>query len=415
MPSMFDSTRPHEKSNFIYNIIEGALYIAGGSLISSQTVLPALVNRLGGGNIEVGILGVIVYLALFLPQILSSRYAQTIAWKKQWVLRFGVIQRVVIILIGLIVLLFGKEHPQLALWMFLLLFTINQLVLSVNTPIWFDFVTKLTPLQIRGKLIAIRNSIAGVLSLLASFLLTWLLVSFEFPMNYAYVFFVTFAIQISAIFFQARLEEERASVIHPLPTLRDYIKHLQGILQENNAFVTFLLASVFLILATMPMNFFTVYAMNRFNADEHLIGMFTLMGVAGQVAGALLNGYLADKFGNKLALLSASFAVLISSIFAWIAPSVGMFNVVFFGVGMFIGSEMMIRYNLSVEYGHADHRATYIALMNTVLAPCYFSGLLGGVLCNMFGYELVFFVGIVCSVIGITLLITRVKEPRFNG
>ncbi len=411
---MPDTSRKYEKSNFIYNIIEGALYIAGGSLISSQTVLPALVNRLGGGNIEVGALGVIVYLALFLPQILSSRYAQTIAWKKKWVLRFGVLQRVVIILIGLVVLLIGKQHPHLSLWLFLLLFTINQLVLSVNTPLWFDFITKLTPLQIRGKLIGIRNSIAGFLSLLASFLLTWLLVSFSFPLNYALVFFVTFAIQISAIFFQARIVEDRPSAIHPLPTLKEYISHLQSILRENKAFVSFLLSSVFLILATMPMNFFAVYAINHFNADEHLIGRFTMIGVGGQIIGALLNGYLADKFGNKLALLSASVAVLLSSICAWVAPSVSMFSIVFFGVGIFIGSEMMIRYNLSVEYGHSDHRATYIALMNTILAPCYFSGLLGGVLCNMFGYDLVFLVGIVCSVIGISLLITRVTEPRFR-
>ena len=71
------------KRNFLINLFEGALFIAGGSFISAQTVLPALVNRLGGGNLTIGALGVIVWIGLFIPQTFAARYAQAQPWKKR--------------------------------------------------------------------------------------------------------------------------------------------------------------------------------------------------------------------------------------------------------------------------------------------------------------------------------------------
>ncbi|TAK62141.1 MAG: MFS transporter [Bacteroidetes bacterium] len=398
--------------NFTYNAIEGALWVAGASLVSPITVLPALISRLGGGNLEVGVMGVIIYVGLFLPQIFAARYGQTLEWKKPWVVGFGLAQRFAILFIGTAIFFFGNNSPLAALWLFLFFFAINQTILGITTPIWFDFVVKLTPLKKRGRLSGIRNSLAGGLSVLGSLLLTWLLTSFSFPLNYSLVFFCTFVLQLTAIAFQMRIVEEHPSAVHPLHSLKDYIKHLREIVTGNSGFKTFLFASVFLILATMPGPFFTVYAIKQFGADETMIGKFTIITVIGQIIGALANGFLADHAGNKIALISASFSVLCATCFALLAPSLAWFSVVFFCVGIFIGSELMIRYNLAIEYGPHNQRATYIGLMNTLLAPIYLSAFLGGALSDLFGYTTLFVTGIFFSLIGIGLLIMKVEEPR---
>ena len=88
------------------------------------------------------------------------------------------------------------------------------------------------------------------------------------------------------------------------------------------------------------------------------------------------------------------------------------FGLVFLLLGLNLGSELMTRYNLAIEYGPVEQRATYIGLMNTLLAPVYLSGFFAGWISDMFGYHSLFLIGLFCSLVGILLLITRVREPR---
>jgi MFS family permease len=194
--------------------------------------------------------------------------------------------------------------------------------------------------------------------------------------------------------------------------LKEYIAQLLRIVRDNRPFKLYLLTSIFLIMATMPMGFFTVYAIKHFGADEGMVGTFTLISIGGSIVGALVNGLLADRFGNKVALVSASFSMFVAILFALTSPSLPWFAIVFFGMGIFLGSELMIRYNFSIEYCHEDDRATYVGLMNTFLAPYYLCGFLGGVLSDMIGYKAMFGIGLLFSCIGIMMLIIKVHDPR---
>ena len=84
-------TKPDDivRRNIFLNALEGLLYISSGAFVSVQTVLPALVTRLGGSNVAVGLVGVIAYFGLFLPQLFAARYVETLPWKKPWVLFYG--------------------------------------------------------------------------------------------------------------------------------------------------------------------------------------------------------------------------------------------------------------------------------------------------------------------------------------
>ena len=62
------------RHNFRINLLEGALFISSLAFVSPQIVLPALLVEMGGGNIIVGLLSVVVYAGAFLPQILAARF-----------------------------------------------------------------------------------------------------------------------------------------------------------------------------------------------------------------------------------------------------------------------------------------------------------------------------------------------------
>lgn len=401
--------------NFIFNAAEGGLWVAGAMLVSAQTVLPALLIRLGGGNLAVGVLGVIIYAGVFLPQIFAARYGQTRVWKKPLVIGLGVAQRCVVLLMGFTIFFFGAERPGVALGTLLCLYALNQLILGVTTPVWFDFYAKVTPLERRGRLTAARSSIAGALSLPGGLLLTWLLGTFGYPVDYSLAFGCAFLLQALAIFFQARIVEEEPSDVMPRQSLREYFSHVRGVVTSHVEFTSFLLACACLILATVPAGFYTVYALRELHAPERSVGQFTLLIVAGQISGAVLNGYLADHAGNRIAIISSAGAACLGIVLALLAPSLAWFRPVFFLMGMNLGSEMMTRYNLAIEYGPTEQRATYIGLMNTLLAPLYAASLAGGWISDYFGYRAVFALGAFCSVAGILILLFRVRDPRFQA
>jgi MFS family permease len=410
--TMEEVSNKYTKRNFTLNLFEGTLFITGSSLISAQTVLPALIYRLGGSNITVGVLGVVVWVGLFLPQIFAARYAQTQTWKKTWAIRLGLIQRFVLLLAGLAILLFGGYQPTLSLWLFLIFYAGYQILTGIATPFWFDMFAKLTPIGLRGRLLGIRIAFAGAGGFAGAFLLTWLFRSFGFPFNYSIAVACTFVLQFISILLQYKLVEDIPSVAFPKQSLTAYLHQVQNILTTNKPFEKFLTTSILLVLALMPSSFFTVYGLKKFHLDENILGQFTLMMVIGQGIGGLANGFIADHFGNKRALIVASATMLAASLIALIAPTAGWFIVSFALLGMTLGSELMIRQNLALEFSSIDQRSTYIGIMNTTLAPLYFVGILGGWIIDRVGFTSVFLFGSVCSVTGIVLLMLTVQEPR---
>jgi MFS family permease len=402
------------RRNFLLNLFEGAVFIAGSSLISSQTVLPALVTRLGGGNVAVGAIGVILYVGLFLPQLFAARYAQTLPWKKPWALGFGAAVRGVVMLIGTLLAFAGNLTPSLVLALFLLLFALQQVSIGICTPGWYDLFAKLTPVSRRGRLSGLRTSFGGFGALLCGMLLTVLLTVLPFPWSYAAAFFVAALLQWVSLGLQYGLVEEHPSPVMPRQAPGEFQRQLRGVLRTNREFRVFLFSSVFLVLGSLPAGFFTVCALRRFQAPESAVGEFTLLLVSVQVVSALVNGYLADRFGNRVVVILAGTSMMLASIWALVAPTLAAFRLVFVFAGINLGSELMARYNMSVEYGPTEQRSTYIGLMNTMLAPVYLFGLGGGWVSDLFGYEALFALGILCSVAALALFVFRVRDPRHH-
>lgn len=409
---MAEQQQKVERRNFVLNFAEGAFFSASGALMSPQTVLPVLVLRLGGTNVEVGAISVIVYVGLFLPQIFAARYVETLPWKKPWAIKFGIAQRVAVLCIAASLFVFGGMQQGVALVLFFIFYTLCQVLMGLATPGWFDMFAKMTPVRKRGRLVGIRSSLGGIGAFCCGLILTWLLANFSFPLNFAFAFLIASLMQTASIVIQWYLTEAEPSPVVARRPWFTYLRELPNVFRENKPFRDFIVATIFQILATMPVGFYTVYALKHFQTDEAIVGKFTLAIVAVQVVSSLIIGYLADKHGNKLSLVIAAIALLCANICALVAPSVNWFFPVYVFLGINLGTELLARYNISVEYGPPAQRSTYVGLMNTIIAPFYLVGMLGGKISDAFGYTTVFWIGTVASVIGITMMVFRVQDPR---
>ena len=115
MTSQVTSVSAIERKNLVLNVVEGGLYISTTAFLSFQTVLPALVSRLGGTNVEVGMVAAIAYIGAVLPQLFAARVVETLPWKKPWAIRLGFAQRLCVLLMGLFILFFGSVGSPLVL------------------------------------------------------------------------------------------------------------------------------------------------------------------------------------------------------------------------------------------------------------------------------------------------------------
>jgi MFS family permease len=79
---------------------------------------------------------------------------------------------------------------------------------------------------------------------------------------------------------------------------------------------------------------------------------------------------------------------------------------------MNLGSELMTRQNLLLEYSPINQRSMYVGLVNSLMAPLYFVGIIGGWIAEYFGYAALFLAGIFLSVLGMSLIALLVEEPR---
>lgn len=400
------------RRNFIVNVFEGALFITTAGLASVQTVLPALVSRLGGGKLAVGAVALIAYMGVFLPQVVAARYAGARPWKKPWTIGFGLTHRVGALLLAIGVWVLGSRDQHAALIFFFIVYAINQTILAITTPAWFELVAKLTPLDRRGRLFGFRNALGGAGAFISGMGLTWLLANLQFPHNYAIALLLTFFFQFAALVVQSRLVEPEPSPVLPGKPLMLYLRELPGVLKTNVEYRWFIITIACLIPATAPFGFFTVYALERFQPGEGVVGALTLSMVLAQIISALAAGMVSDRYGNRIALIPAAAAILLATATALLARDAWWFIVVYLFVGVNIGSEIIIRYNMAIEYGPPAERATYVALTNTLLAPLYLASLVGGIIVERAGFPALFIAGLASGCVGLGLLLFRVRDPR---
>lgn len=405
------SSKEIQEKNARYHILEGVLYISTNGFISSQTVIPALIKRLGGGDIFIGTWPVVVYLAYFLPQVISANYSSGKQYRKPFVIWLGFFQRLHILLIALVVAIWGTSAPAIALVLMFFLFLSNQATSGSVSPVWMDFLTKTTSPETRGKLMGWRASLAAGLGFINGFILTLLLALLSFPFNYAAAILLAFFFQSASLVVQRKVIEEHPSTITtPVPFSQLFVR-VRSIIVENRLFRKFLYASSLLTVSFAAVAFFTVAAMDRFNLSESAIGIFTILTIVGQIVSGVFLGLMADARGTKTALMICATSLSLSIVVAIFAPSVIWFYFVFILMGINIGAEMIMRYNFAVECAPEKDRPMYVGIMNAWLAPFYLVAPLAGWLSAVQGYNVMFGIMLAFGLTGLILL-AKIQDPR---
>ncbi len=407
--------RSHDvlRHNFVANALDGALFAFALSLVSMHTVVPVFVKKMGGSNVAVGLIPVVWTIGFNFPQILIANYAQRFRSKKRLLLKTAIGQRIPWLLLAVVSYFWVTEDgSDVGLVLFFTLFALAAVGGSINLPVWFDLIAKITPVHLRGRLFAARSILGAILGVVGGWIVRMVLDSFPYRDSFALMLFLAFGVMMISYVFLAILKEENGVAPEPRVDYRHFLHKLPDILEHERNYRNFLIADALLITATMAHAFFAVNAIEKFDLSDLHAGTFTIAMMTGMIIGSLVFGFLADRFGHRLNLLLSAGSTAIACTVALIAPNVEFYLIVFVGSAFTVGLVMISRLPLIAELSPERQRPTYGALSNFITSPFVLSGILAGWLANHFGYNVVFFSGGALAMVASVWLMAMVDDPR---
>lgn len=401
------------KHNFFLNVFDGSVYSFAMSFVSLQTVLPVFVKKISGSDIAVGMIPVLWSVGFNFPQIFVSNYVRKLGYKKPWMLKTALIQRIPWLVLGLLTYFFiEKAASDAALIIILLGLALAAFGGSINLPGWFDLISKITPVQLRGRLFAYRAVFGAALGIAGGWIVSIILDTVRYPENFSLLFLIAFLVTMTSYVFLVFLKEDQPNLPLKTFTYKEFVKKLGTIIRDEKNFRNFIVADSLMMLALMSNAFLAVNAIEKFSLPDAYAGYFTIVMMVSMVIGSLYFGYLADKKGHKLNLVWSSAFTFIACIAALASPLVELYFICFAASALTISLTQVSRLTIIAEICMEDDRPTYISLTNLITAPFVLSGLLGGWLASSFGYDSVFIVSASFAAAAFVWLNLKVAEPR---
>ncbi|PYN10782.1 MAG: hypothetical protein DME05_26280 [Candidatus Rokuibacteriota bacterium] len=199
-------------------------------------------------------------------------------------------------------------------------------------------------------------------------------------------------------------------------TLRAYLSRMPALLGRDRNLSWYLGARAFAVVGSVGGGFNTVYALAAWQAPPSQVGVFTTLMTLGQMGANVVLGWLADRHGHRLVIITGLLATLAGNVIALTAPTLGVFGAVFVLMGVHLAAMNVSTLNVLLEFAPAPaEQPTYIGLGTTLMAPIAFGApLAAGLLADALSYSAVFGVATVAAVIAIGVMIARVRDPRWS-
>ncbi|WP_309380393.1 MFS transporter [Cerasicoccus frondis] len=404
-----------DRKNYLAHTLEGGLFMGGMSFLAADTVLTVMAQQLGAPNWLISLLPTSMFIGLIMAPIFTASFIERSRYMKRIVLFTGVPQRLVILIAGVIIILYGDEHPQIALAALALAPILSGLSGGIGHGAWVQVVARTVPTNRRSSLTANRNLIAAAIALVAGFIIKWLLDRYDGSLGFGLLHLIAFAFLVFSYISFLFVEEKVVEPVNVQPkrSFKAYLRDLVDILRVDRNFRNFAIMRLMGPSSNFLMPFVAIYAIRVLGANEGFAGDALVAATIGQVLGNVGAGYLGDRIGGKVLLVVARVLFITSFLIAAFAESYAAFMAYFFIASMTKYINIIGNITLMLEIAPDHRRPTYGALAGILNGPSMIIfALVGSYFWTAYDsmkLQAVFAtVGILISL----YFISRVKDPR---
>lgn len=405
----------HLRHNVVALGADYGLFLVAMSFASPSTILPAFAASLGAPNVVIGAIPAMMTLGWFLPPLFVAAHTETLARKLPFVLRYTIWERVPFAVLAAAAMWLAPTWPGLTLGLLLAMLVVITGVGGALTPAWMDIVGRSVPVTVRGRFFALTAVAAAAAGLAGSALTTEIFARVPAPASYALCFVCATMCMIGSFVALALVREPVARVSPAAPTsLRAYLRRVPQLLQRDPNLRWFLVVRWFSIVGSMASAFYAVYALRAFSAPAATLGLFTALLLTGSMAGLLALGWVADRAGYRVVIMTGIAATLAANVVALVAPSLTAFGAVFLLAGLQEAAFRIAYPTVLLEFAPGpEAQPMYIGVGNTSITPIAFvAPIAAGVLADGAGFGAVFATATVAGALALATLALRVREPR---
>ena len=170
--------------NFSVNLIEGASFMFGISLISSSTIVPLFISKLTSNPLAIGLASMVALAGWFLPQLFTANAVEQLPRRKPVVVNAGFfLERLPVLLFPGIALIAGRS-AGLALVLFLACYAWFHVGAGLVGTSWQDMVARCFPVKRRGRFFGLTTFAGTASGAIGAIFSSWLLKTYPFPTNF---------------------------------------------------------------------------------------------------------------------------------------------------------------------------------------------------------------------------------------
>lgn len=293
------------------------------------------------------------------------------------------LQKIFFLIIAFVPLISGVSKP----WLFIILIALMNLPGSIYTMGYQSSIGDIFSPSERGLAMGLRNRYSDIFRLMITFVSGVLL---SLPKNdtqiimlYQIFFVLSFLIGLLEVYTFSKFTAVGVNVLsNPIkaPVSKEsYLQGLKKILKAfkvsltfsltDKVFKQFLVASIIFHFGwQMGWPLFNIYTITKLGANEAWLSAISIAGGFTSILTATTWAKFADKRGNTLAAVLATFGMSVTPFLYVLSDSLYMlvlFNVI---IGLSITGTVLVLFNLLLEATPSQNRTTIIALYNTALA-----------------------------------------------
>ncbi|HEY6571833.1 MAG TPA: MFS transporter [Candidatus Eisenbacteria bacterium] len=388
----------------------------GLALISNIAILPVFLTHLGASNTTVGALPVLFLIATGIPGIFAAHFTGRMVYRKRFVIVAHALTAIPWLLTAAWFVAGPRISPAVDIAVLLAGWGLSWLWMGLLIPIWINFIGKVTRPELRARSFGIIFFFQTMMSMVGGWVASKIIGGgAPFPANYGIGFAITgAAMAIGAIFF-APVVEEAGAVSEEVDPLRGIVRHTREILTDRGGIRTYL--SIYMLAAGWPVltAFYPIWAEKRFALEAKDSAIYTAVCMAGNMVGSLLSGAVGDRYGYAKVAVIATVAFSVGLATAILGDSRVWYYVTAFALGVYIVSDRLAMYNLSMAFSPHEDNTSYLALVPALCTPVLVvAAALCGPLIDAHGFVPVAAGSLALGLVAVYLAVFRLPEPRYS-
>lgn len=402
------------RRNFICHCLEGGLYMGGVAFLQPETVMPKMVEQLGGRSAVIAIMPALLPAAFALAGLFVSPVVEKLTRFKPWVMTFGLLQRLPYLITGLLLWNMQDAGPWL-LPVVVLTPLASGLVGGVGVVAWMEMVTRMVPERIRAAGWAARYIIQACIGMGAGAVIHQVLTHLPGQRGYAVLHLIAFGFLLLSWISQVFMRElPPAHHYHPPQTAYwTYLRGLPALLKARPQLMKMIAARFTGMGYLMVVSFLTLHALHTTGRPEADEGHFVSFQNIGTILGSMLAAWLGYHCGGKVLLILSRVICVGLCVWTCMTHSFSGFTNAYFVLGFGLFLDRVGDLTLTAELCPAERRSTLQAMLSFCnVWSLMIATSLGGLIYSFTGsFYLVASLAAVFSLVSI-LILKGIPEPR---